>query len=126
MVALMRQVIFPTAGVAIAGRTRGNGGGLSACVSKIDLDAAEGSDDPLRGKESDLGATAKAQNRLISIVKGDKGDTVSARPTEWSATVAGRKSYGKCPLTALLPSDPSGACVGSEFSDHARRIAADE
>ena len=35
-----------------------------------------------------IGAEATAQNRLVSIVKGD---TMSA----WSEVVAGRKSYGK-------------------------------
>ena len=43
---------------------------------------------------------AEAQNRLVGIVKGD---TVSTRPTEWSAIVAGRKSYGKCRFRLTTP-----------------------
>jgi len=41
-----------------------------------------GSDDPLRGKKSNLGAKAKAQSGLVGIVKGD---ITSTRQTEWPA-----------------------------------------
>ena len=57
----------------------------------MDLDAGEGSDDPLRRKESDLGAKTNAQNRLVSLVKGD---IMSARQTKWSAIVAGVSHMG--------------------------------
>ncbi len=36
--------------------------------------------------------TAKAQSRLVSIIKGS---IMSTRPTEWFETVTGRASYGK-------------------------------
>ena len=73
-------------------------GKWKAATGSTSLDAGEGNDDPLRGKKSDLGAKAKAQNRLVSIVKGD---IMSARQIEWSTIVAGRKSNRKCRLGAF-------------------------
>ena len=66
-----------------------------------------GSDDPLRDKKSNLGAKAKAQSRLVGIVKGD---ITSTRQTEWPAMRCDRRRSNP-----VRPSDP-GSRFGLTFA----------
>ncbi len=68
----------------------------------------DGSDDPLRGKESDLGATAKTQNRLVSLVQRDM---MRIRETERPAIVVERRSFGKCRVNPTEPRNQLGFSV---------------
>jgi len=68
---------------------------LGESIRKVQLDPAAGatvaSKFPRPRTEADLGATAKARNRLVGTVKGD---TMSVRQTAWPATVTERRSHG--------------------------------